>query len=247
MLPSVNGFEVPATDPQRRTHERPARGAVQRPCGDRDQIYGWRAGRTTTSRNRSRRRPWRRRSTRSAVRTLATVPSSERIASKTASAFPAPERVQAPGPAVRLPIPLPYDAPSSNRRTDGVGVAGSRRRRDCCGFDRDRMVVGKRHLGDGRLLLLVDVHLDVHRRSSRTSSAGTTSAEMSKAVGGILLICLLPFLGILIYMIARPKMTEQDRQMMMEAQEQQRRLQGYSADGRGREAREAPRRGQDHR
>ena len=30
-------------------------------------------------------------------------------------------------------------------------------------------------------------------------------------------------------MIARPKMTEQDRQMMMEAQEQQRRLQGYSA------------------
>ena len=47
--------------------------------------------------------------------------------------------------------------------------------------------------------------------------------------GWIILICLLPFLGILIYMIARPKMTEQDRQMMMEAQEQQRRLEGYSA------------------
>ena len=47
--------------------------------------------------------------------------------------------------------------------------------------------------------------------------------------GWIILICVLPFLGILIYMIARPKMTEQDRQMMMEAQEQQRRLQGYSA------------------
>ena len=28
---------------------------------------------------------------------------------------------------------------------------------------------------------------------------------------------IVPFLGILIYMIARPKMTEQDRQMMMEA------------------------------
>ena len=47
--------------------------------------------------------------------------------------------------------------------------------------------------------------------------------------GWIILICVLPFVGILIYMIVRPKMTEQDRQMMMEAQEQQRRLQGYSA------------------
>ena len=47
--------------------------------------------------------------------------------------------------------------------------------------------------------------------------------------GWIFLIFVLPFLGILIYMIARPKMTEQDRQMMMEAQEQQRRAQGYSA------------------
>ena len=47
--------------------------------------------------------------------------------------------------------------------------------------------------------------------------------------GWIFLIFILPFLGALIYMIARPKMTEQDRQMMMEAQEQQRRAQGYSA------------------
>ena len=30
-------------------------------------------------------------------------------------------------------------------------------------------------------------------------------------------------------MIARPKMTEQDRRMMTEAQEQQRRMTGYSA------------------
>ena len=48
-------------------------------------------------------------------------------------------------------------------------------------------------------------------------------------ISGGVLIVILPFLGILIYMIARPKMTEQDRQMMMEAQEQQRRLQGYSS------------------
>ena len=47
--------------------------------------------------------------------------------------------------------------------------------------------------------------------------------------GWILLIFVLPFLGILIYIIARPKMTEQDKEMMMKAQEQQRRLSGFSA------------------
>jgi type VI protein secretion system component VasK len=45
----------------------------------------------------------------------------------------------------------------------------------------------------------------------------------------ILLICVLPFLGILIYMIARPKMTEQDKRMMAEMQEQQRRVSGFSS------------------
>jgi Phospholipase_D-nuclease N-terminal len=45
----------------------------------------------------------------------------------------------------------------------------------------------------------------------------------------IFLIFVLPFLGILIYMIARPKMTEQDKRMLAETQEQQRRLKGYSA------------------
>ena len=47
--------------------------------------------------------------------------------------------------------------------------------------------------------------------------------------GWIILIVILPFIGILIYMIARPKMTEQDRQMLAEVQEQQRRAAGYSA------------------
>src|SRR6185436_2820583 len=47
--------------------------------------------------------------------------------------------------------------------------------------------------------------------------------------GWILLICVLPFLGILIYMIARPKMTDQDKRMMAEMQEQQRRAAGFSA------------------
>jgi predicted membrane channel-forming protein YqfA (hemolysin III family) len=46
--------------------------------------------------------------------------------------------------------------------------------------------------------------------------------------GWVFLIFVLPFLGILIYMIARPKMTEQDRRMLAEVEEQQRRLRGYS-------------------
>jgi Short C-terminal domain/Phospholipase_D-nuclease N-terminal len=47
--------------------------------------------------------------------------------------------------------------------------------------------------------------------------------------GWILLIFIVPLLGILIYVIARPKMTEQDKEMMMQAQEAQRRVEGYSA------------------
>ena len=43
------------------------------------------------------------------------------------------------------------------------------------------------------------------------------------------LIFILPFLGILVYMIVRPKMTEQDKQLMAEAQAQQARLSGGSA------------------
>lgn len=48
-------------------------------------------------------------------------------------------------------------------------------------------------------------------------------------VGWILVIFIIPLIGILIYVIARPKMTEQDRQMMQEAQERERRASGYSA------------------
>ena len=45
----------------------------------------------------------------------------------------------------------------------------------------------------------------------------------------ILFIIFLPLLGILIYMIARPKMTEQDKQLMEQAQASQKRAAGYSA------------------
>jgi energy-coupling factor transporter transmembrane protein EcfT len=47
--------------------------------------------------------------------------------------------------------------------------------------------------------------------------------------GWIFLLFVLPFLGALIYMIARPKMTEQDREDIERATEAQRRLQGYSS------------------
>jgi hypothetical protein len=47
--------------------------------------------------------------------------------------------------------------------------------------------------------------------------------------GWILLIFVLPFIGVLIYLIARPKMTAQDREEMERMQEAQRRLTGYSA------------------
>jgi hypothetical protein len=47
--------------------------------------------------------------------------------------------------------------------------------------------------------------------------------------GWVFLIVILPFLGILIYLIVRPKMTEQDKRLLAEQQEIQRRVTGYSA------------------
>ena len=47
--------------------------------------------------------------------------------------------------------------------------------------------------------------------------------------GWIILLFVLPFLGAIIYMIVRPKNTEQDQRMMAEAQAAQARLAGGSA------------------
>jgi len=47
--------------------------------------------------------------------------------------------------------------------------------------------------------------------------------------GWVILIFIVPFLGALIYLIARPKMTEQDKQEMAKMKEAQRRVEGYSA------------------
>jgi hypothetical protein len=50
----------------------------------------------------------------------------------------------------------------------------------------------------------------------------------SKA-GWIILLIFIPLIGALIYLIARPKMTEQDKRDIEDAQAQQRRAAGYSA------------------
>ena len=68
--------------------------------------------------------------------------------------------------------------------------------------------------------MFIGVFADIFRRNDIHGGA---------KAGWILLIFLVPFLGILIYLIARPKMTEQDKEMMQGYAEAQRRASGYSA------------------
>ncbi|MDY0087336.1 MAG: SHOCT domain-containing protein [Coriobacteriia bacterium] len=44
----------------------------------------------------------------------------------------------------------------------------------------------------------------------------------------LFVLVVLPFLGSLVYLIARPKMTEQDKRILAETEEKQRRLAGFS-------------------
>jgi len=68
--------------------------------------------------------------------------------------------------------------------------------------------------------MFIQVVADIFRRENLSG--------MGKA-GWLLLLFVIPFLGILIYLIARPKNTEQDMRMMAEAQATQARLVGGSA------------------
>ena len=68
--------------------------------------------------------------------------------------------------------------------------------------------------------MFISVFADIFRRNDLSGGA--------KALW-ILLIVVLPFLGVLSYVIVRPRMTEQDRQIAGKMLEQQRRLEGYSA------------------
>src|SRR3954464_9940652 len=67
--------------------------------------------------------------------------------------------------------------------------------------------------------IFIAIFADIFRRNDLSGVA---------KAGWIFLIFIVPFLGALIYVIARPKMTAQDKQMMEQAQEAQRRVQGYS-------------------
>ena len=67
--------------------------------------------------------------------------------------------------------------------------------------------------------IFIAIFADIFRRNDLSGAA---------KAGWILLIFIVPFLGALIYIIARPKMTAQDKEMMEQAQEVQRRIEGYS-------------------
>ena len=70
------------------------------------------------------------------------------------------------------------------------------------------------------IMLFVQIFADIFRRENLSG--------WGKA-GWIILLFILPVLGAIIYMIARPKNTEQDQRLMAEAQATQARLQGGSA------------------
>ena len=68
--------------------------------------------------------------------------------------------------------------------------------------------------------IFIGVFADLFRRNDLSGWA---------KAGWLVLIFILPFLGILIYLIARPKMTAQDKEMIEQAQVVQARIEGYSA------------------
>ena len=67
--------------------------------------------------------------------------------------------------------------------------------------------------------IFIQIFADIFHRRDLSGAA---------KAGWIILLIVLPFLGALIYMIVRPKMTEQDREDIQRVQEVQRRLTGYS-------------------
>ena len=67
--------------------------------------------------------------------------------------------------------------------------------------------------------IFIAIFTDIFRRNDLSGGA---------KAGWIILLFLLPFVGALIYMVARPKMTEQDREDMRRMQVAQQRASGYS-------------------
>ena len=67
--------------------------------------------------------------------------------------------------------------------------------------------------------IFITIFADIFRRRDLSGWA---------KAGWIFMLFIVPFLGALIYMIARPKMTEQDKEDIERMQEAQRRVSGYS-------------------
>ena len=70
------------------------------------------------------------------------------------------------------------------------------------------------------ILIIIRLFIDIFHREDLSGWA--------KALWSIFII-FLPFLGALVYIIVRPKMTEQDQRELMQVQEAQKRLAGYSS------------------
>jgi|SRR3954471_19940010 len=68
--------------------------------------------------------------------------------------------------------------------------------------------------------LFIALFTDIFRRDDLSGWA---------KAGWIILLFVVPFIGALIYIVARPKMTEQDKRIIEQQQEMQRRISGYSA------------------
>jgi hypothetical protein len=68
--------------------------------------------------------------------------------------------------------------------------------------------------------IVITTFADIFRRDDMSG--------WSKALWSIFII-FLPFLGVFIYLITRPKMTEQDQRMIEQYETQQRRAAGYSS------------------
>ena len=68
--------------------------------------------------------------------------------------------------------------------------------------------------------IFITIFGDIFRRNDLSGGA---------KAGWIFVLFILPFLGALIYVVTRPKMTEQDRQLIEQSEEARRRVEGYSA------------------
>jgi predicted lipid-binding transport protein (Tim44 family) len=68
--------------------------------------------------------------------------------------------------------------------------------------------------------MFITVFADIFRRNDIGGGA---------KAGWLIFLIFIPLIGVLVYLIARPKMTEQDKQMMEAAQQKQHRAAGYSA------------------